>query len=224
MKKRIVRFSILSLLAAFIFYSFSTKDAIGAQGLLGSAFLTDNLEDLNYTVSETADLALLDEGVSSYPELGSSYLAFKEAVGFKESGGDYKVVNDFGYMGKYQFGRGTLEMIGIRDVNRFLNDPQLQEAAFYANTSRNKWILIRDIERFSGQVINGVKITESGILAAAHLAGPGNVKKYLRSWGASDFNDGFGTSIRSYFKNFAGYDTSFVEPERRPKVNIPSVL
>lgn len=223
MKKKIVKFSALPLIAASIFYSFSPKETLGTKEFEGTSFLTSNLEEFNYTVSESADLAMLEKSeVKVYPQLGKSYLAFKEAVGFKESGGDYKVVNEFGYMGKYQFGRGTLEVIGIRDVNLFLNDPDLQEAAFYANTARNKWILRRDIERFAGKTISGVKITESGILAAAHLAGPGNVKKYLRSWGASDFNDGFGTSIKSYFKKFAGYDTSYVEAERLPQVSIPS--
>lgn len=224
MRKKIVKFSMLPLFAASAFYSFSTKEALGTEEFNGTAFLTSGMDGYHYTVSETADLALLEAEVKAYPELGKSYLAFKEAVGFKESGGDYQVVNDFGYLGKYQFGRGTLEVIGIRDLEQFLNEPHLQEAAFYANTARNKWILRRDIQRFSGKTINGVEITESGILAAAHLAGPGNVKKYLRSWGASDFNDGFGTSIKSYFRKFGGYDTSFVEAERLPQVSIPSEL
>ncbi|WP_424494388.1 peptidoglycan-binding protein LysM [Salinimicrobium sp. GXAS 041] len=224
MRKKIVRFSVLPLVAVSIFYSFSTKEGLGTEEFTGSAFLTSHLDDLDYTVSESADLAMLEPGAKVYPKLGKSYLAFKEAIGFKESGGDYEVVNDFGYLGKYQFGRGTLEVIGIRDTNKFLNDPTLQEAAFYANTARNKWILRRDIKRFAGKTINGVTITESGILAAAHLAGPGNVKKYLRSWGASDFSDGFGTSIKTYFKKFAGYDTSFIEAERLPQVKIPSAV
>ena len=222
MKKKIAKFSVLPVIAASIFYSFSTKEAIASEDLLASStFSTSNLE-LDYTVTEDSELAFLVSGVKAYPELGKSYIAFKEAIGFKESGGDYSVVNDFGYLGKYQFGRETLKIIGIRDINRFLNAPELQEAAFYANTSRNKWILRREIAKYSDMIINGVEISESGILAAAHLAGPGNVKKFLRSGGASDFNDGFGTSIKYYFKKFAGYDTSLVEAERLPQVNIPS--
>lgn len=221
MKKKIVKFSLLPIIAAFLFYSFSTRESLAAEKLLAAAFSTSHLE-LDYTVSEDAELALLEAGAKAYPELGKSYLAFKEAIGFKESGGDYSVVNDFGYLGKYQFGRETLRVIGIRDIDLFLNAPELQEAAFYANTARNKWILRREIEKYDGQVINGVEITESGILAAAHLAGPGNVKKYLRSAGTQDFNDGFGTSIKYYFKKFAGYDTTFVEPEKLPTVSIPS--
>jgi len=154
------------------------------------------------------------------PKLGKSYDGFKEALGFKESRGNYQTINEFGYMGKYQFGIGTLELLGIYNGAEFLNSPELQEAAFYTNASRNKWILIRDIARFEGKVINGVKVTESGIIAAAHLAGPGSVKKYLRSWGAQSFSDAFGTSIRNYMKKFGGYDTSFVQPEKNPRVNI----
>lgn len=221
MKKKIAKISLLPIAAAFFFYSFSTRESLRTDRLLASAFSTSDME-LEYSVSEDAEVALLEAGAKAYPELGKSYLAFKEAIGFKESGGDYQVVNDFGYLGKYQFGRETLKMIGIRDIDLFLNAPELQEAAFYANTARNKWILRREIAKYEGRVINGVKITESGILAAAHLAGPGNVKKYLRSAGARDFNDGFGTSIKHYFKKFAGYDTSFVEAERLPRVSIPS--
>lgn len=150
--------------------------------------------------------------------LGKTFVGFKEALGFKESRGNYKTINEFGYMGKYQFGKGTLQMIGIYSPERFMNDTRLQEEAFTAYTSRNKWILRRDINRYVGRYINGVKITESGILAAAHLAGAGNVKKYLRSGGAIGFSDAFGTSLRYYLKKFSGYDTSIIVPNRKARV------
>lgn len=222
MKKKIAKFSVLPVLGASIFfYSFSTKKAIEAREYLAAEFSTAN-QELEFTVPDAPETTFLEDHTRNYPELGKSYLAFREALGFKESGGDYKIINEFGYMGKYQFGRGTLKMIGIKDMNVFLNNPEIQEAAFYANASRNKWILRRDIARFQDKIINGVKITESGILAAAHLAGAGNVKKYLRSGGAYSFNDGFGTSIKHYFKKFAGYDTSFVVPNRKAKAKVKS--
>ena len=83
--------------------------------------------------------------------------------------------------------------------------------------SRNKWILRRDIKRFVGTKINNVLVTESGILAAAHLAGAGNVKKYLRSDGDFFFKDAFGTTIHNYLKKFSGYDTSSVAPNIKAK-------
>lgn len=150
--------------------------------------------------------------------LGKTYVGFKEALGFKESRGDYSTINQLGYLGKYQFGKSTLRIIGVHNPHLFLKDTKLQEDAFAANTARNKWILRRDIKRFVGTYINGVKITESGILAAAHLAGAGNVKKYLRSGGLNSFNDAFGTSVEYYIKKFSGYDTTPIVPNQKAKV------
>ncbi|SHI95086.1 hypothetical protein [Pseudozobellia thermophila] len=164
----------------------------------------------NKTVSKTMLMAP--------PFLGSSYIGFKEALAFKESQGNYFTTNTLGYLGKYQFGIGTLQLMGVYNATRFLNDPVLQERAFHTNIARNKWILRRDIPRFTGKTINGTVVTESGILAAAHLAGAGNVKKYLRSWGALDVADSYGTSIAQYMRKFSGYDVSDIVPKRNPKV------
>lgn len=210
MKKKVAKFSILPVVGGCLFFSFSTKEAANLE-----MYKTSSSDSIAYTASPLPEIPM--EALTAVPQLGKSYIGFKEAVAFKESGGDYKVVNEYGYMGKYQFGRGTLELIGIYNTENFMNSPELQESAFYANASRNKWILIRDIKRFSGKKINGITITESGILAAAHLAGPGSVKKYLRSWGANAFSDAFGTTIGYYMKRFEGYDTSFVKPDRKAK-------
>ncbi len=216
MRKKVLKLSILPVIAASIFLSFSTREAVNF-----GTFATLPTENFEYTVLSSEDNIHVEEDAPKIiPILGKSYTGFKEAVAFKESRGNYKVINEFGYMGKYQFGKGTLSLIGIKDTNSFISSPELQEAAFYANASRNKWILIRDIERFEGKVINGIEITESGILAAAHLAGPGSVKQYLRSWGANGFSDAFGTSIGFYMKKFAGYDTSFIQPDKNAKVMI----
>lgn len=187
-------------------------------------FSTEGLE-LNYTVHN--DIAMLTKTFpvdepelfpTASPQLGKAYLGFKEAVAFKESRGNYRIVNDFGYMGKYQFGLETLKLIGIYNVEQFLYTPELQEKAFMANAQRNKYVLRKDITRFEGKTISGVAITESGILAAAHLAGPGSVKKFLRSFGNDTFSDAFGSSIKSYMKKFSGYDTSSIIPDKRAKV------
>lgn len=76
------------------------------------------------------------------------------------------------------------------------------------------------MKNIPGRVINGVEITESGLLAAAHLAGAGSVKKYLRSNGTNGFKDGFGTSLRSYIKKFGGFDVSIVEANANAKVKL----
>ncbi|MGB5554379.1 MAG: hypothetical protein WBM83_06945, partial [Flavobacteriaceae bacterium] len=57
------------------------------------------------------------------PFLGSSYIAFKEALAFKESQGNYFSINTLGYIGKYQFGIGTLQLMGVHNSTHFLNNP-----------------------------------------------------------------------------------------------------
>tara|TARA_B110001469_G_C9614721_1_gene305954 strand:+ start:659 stop:1306 length:648 start_codon:yes stop_codon:yes gene_type:complete len=172
----------------------------------------------NFDVIETSKMNIN----TKFPFLENSYIAFKEALAFKESQGKYTTVNSLGYLGKFQFGVSTLELLGIYNPKSFLTNPALQEKAFLANTRRNKWVLRRDIKRFVGKEIDGIEVTESGILAAAHLAGPGNVKRYLRSLGAEDFTDAYGTGIPYYMRKFSGFDTSFVTPHKKP--NLTSLL
>ena len=56
---------------------------------------------------------------------------------------------------------------------------------------------------YEGKEINGIQLTRSGMLAAAHLVGPGGLKKYLRSGGKNIPKDGNNTSIETYLKKFA---------------------
>jgi len=130
---------------------------------------------------------------------------FLNAVGFKESGNRYDIVNKFGYMGRYQFGRGTLKGLGYKVTQEeFLNSPEIQERAMMDLLKHNKKKLQKYIDKYEGQTIHGIYITESGVLAAAHLGGQGNVKKFFRR--GKKFKDGFGTGITTYMEKFAGYD------------------
>jgi hypothetical protein len=170
-------------------------------------------------IAEENTAAILpEESTIEIPYLQNDFIAFKEALAFKESQGKYRVVNTLGYLGKYQFGRTTLERFRIYNTDHFLKNPELQESAFLAYCKVNKWILRKDIKRSVGKIINGIEITESGILAAAHLSGAGNVKKYLRSNGNYNLSDAYGASISLYMKKFAGFDVSDIEPNRKAKV------
>ncbi|MCR9181812.1 MAG: peptidoglycan-binding protein LysM [Flavobacteriaceae bacterium] len=212
MKKRQILLIVFPIALLSISWGFLSKSTIDF-----SHYSTYGL-DLYYDVPDESSIFIEDDEFIAYPLLGKTFMGFREALAFKESRGDYTIINDFGYMGKYQFGRATLRMIGINDTDLFLSNPILQESAFKAYAARNKWVLRRDIQRYSGKYVNGVFITESGILAAAHLAGPGNVKKFLRSGGTDVFEDAFGTSVRYYLRKFSGYDTSHIVPNQNAKV------
>lgn len=161
-----------------------------------------------------------DFNIISYkiPFTEKDFVGFKEFLGFFESGSDYKKINRLGYLGKYQFGRSTLKVLRVKKINEFIDIPELQEKAFLMNVMRNKWILRREIKRFNGKKLKNILITESGIIAAAHLSGPGNVKKYLRNYGDDKFDLGDinGTKISDYIKTFKGYDLSQINAVRKP--------
>ena len=152
------------------------------------------------------------------PYTGRYFIGYKEAIAHKESQGKYRRINTLGYLGKYQFGVGTLKSIGIHDSLGFLNNPKLQEKAFVTLLSKNKYELRHYIQYFEGKVIDGVKITESGILAAAHLGGTGSVKRFLNTNGERKMKDDYGTSVRTYIRDFGGFDTKAIQAVKNAKV------
>ena len=134
---------------------------------------------------------------------------FLEDLGMRESSGNYKAVNQFGYLGKYQFGRKTLNALGYENVSNreFLSNGSIQEEAMYALLTHNRKVLRRQINKYVGTTVAGIYITESGLLAAAHLAGPGNVRKFFRK--GYEFKDGNGTTMTSYMTKFSNYKLEF---------------
>ena len=210
MLKKWIFYSSLTLIIAYLSSGFKSFDSHNQNW-----FQAGNQKEMSYLFPSQQEK---DYANLNVPFTGKFFIGFKEAVAFKESQGKYHKVNSLGYMGKYQFGTETLETIGIYDEVGFLNNPKLQEKAFVALLSKNKWELKDEIEKFSGKVVSGVKITESGILAAAHLGGAGSVKRFLNSNGAKKCKDGYGTSVRSYMRDFGGYETAGIIAESDPKV------
>ena len=130
---------------------------------------------------------------------------FLTDIGFRESGNRYDITNTWGYMGRYQFGRATLKGLGFHVTKqKFLNNPHLQDSAMMALLNHNKEKLQPYIDIYDGKTINGMYVSESGILAAAHLGGQGSVKRYFKN--GKIFKDGNGTKITSYMEQFSGYD------------------
>ena len=195
MKKQIIFTIAVSLLSFGVIDSAVTKDK------------SDNRVELidlqNEREEELIKIELEEIRVHEYHQ--QQLDSFLNAIGFRESSNRYDIVNRWGYMGKYQFGRSTLKGLGFAVTRKeFLSNPQLQEEAMMALLLHNKEKLQKYIDIFDGQTINGMLITESGILAAAHLGGQGSVKRYFKN--GKVFKDGYGTKITSYMEKFSGYD------------------
>ena len=173
-------------------------------------------ESLFYNVPTETELS---QTFFDIPFTGKTFVGFQQNLAARESQAKYNKVNTLGYLGKYQFGSETLRILGIKDTAIFLKSRKLQEKAFIANLSRNKWELRDEILKYSGKIIGEVVITESGILAAAHLGGTGSVKKFLKTNGLRKCKDGYGTSVKEYMNDFAGYDTSSIEASQKAKAS-----
>ena len=89
--------------------------------VMALAFITPNY------ISSGSESSI--EFVVEQPEEEPSELdLFLDALGYQESGNRYWVVNRYGYMGRYQFGRETLQGLGYYVTRKeFLNTPELQE-------------------------------------------------------------------------------------------------
>ena len=163
----------------------------------------------NYiTASELkiAEIAPLPEPVIEAPNFIKVYNldTFLYDMAERESSNRYDVVNQYGYMGAYQFGSQTLKNLGY-EVSRkeFLSNPMLQEEAMLKLLKANKHTLRRQIKKYDGKLVNGVLVTESGLLAAAHLVGAGTVRKWVRN--GKKYTDGNGVDLTSYLVKFNGY-------------------
>jgi len=160
----------------------------------------EKLSDIEYNEVVSIPVEIEVEVLEKIPNLNS----FLDDLGHRESSNRYDVVNQYGYMGKYQFGSSTLKGLGY-DISRteFLNSPDIQEEAILKLLKANKKILRRQINKYDGQLVNGILVTESGLLAAAHLVGPGSVKKWVRN--GKMFEDGNGIKLTEYIETFNGY-------------------
>ncbi|MCW9038467.1 MAG: peptidoglycan-binding protein LysM, partial [Altibacter sp.] len=61
---------------------------------------------------------------------------------------------------------------------------------------------------------------ESGLIAAAHLGGAGNVMKFLESNGEDVFADANNVPITRYMKEFAHYDLTSILPDNNAKATL----
>ena len=153
--------------------------------------------------------------------------AFSLRLGERESGNKYLCVNKFGFIGKYQMGKPRLWDLGISidswkpkwyllpnrhlilTRGQFLSNPLLQEQTFQKHVKLHLALIKRKYLQYVGFNINGIHITESGMMAGLHLKGEGSskypgLKQFLKE--ETNSTDGLGTTIAEYVFKFAGYD------------------
>lgn len=140
------------------------------------------------------------------------YLEFKNALGQRESGNNYQIVNTLGFLGRFQFGKPRLHDLGfsidgftpkgrapkkIITKEQFLNDPTLQDQLFDKHVA---WLG----RAITSKYPEGIqKYSLSGLVAGAHLKGLGGVRDFLNG---KDNADAYGTKISEYINKFKDYE------------------
>ncbi len=183
----------LILFSIILLSSFKSKDN-------SSKVIPQENEVINYTKEDS-----IKDEIERWNEFKiQNHNDFLDAIGYQESRNRYHIVNRYGYMGRYQFGKSTLKTLKIKvSRSEFLRDSVLQEEAMLKLLLHNKKRLQKLIDKYDGRIVHGIFVTESGLLAAAHLGGQGSVKKWFRSGKIK--KDGNGVGITKYMKKFGGY-------------------
>lgn len=162
--------------------------------------LTYTAYDYNFKLNEAPSALEVNECTFAELELER----FMQDVAFSESSNRHDIVSRYGYLGKYQFSQKTLRSLGYKITKKeFLSNPVVQDEAMIDLLKSNKEFLQKYINKWDGKKYNGIKVTESGILAAAHLTGATSVKKFFTE--GVNKKDANGTSIVDYMTKFADY-------------------
>lgn len=156
------------------------------------------------------------------------YATYLRDLAWRESRHDLNAQNG-SHIGLFQMGTAALIDAGYltRDGRwtgkngatsreAFLASPQIQTEAIHDyNQVQWAWIQRNGLDRYIGQIVDGVQITASGLLAGAHLVGRAGLGCYLAGRfcdapGVTLRNgvpiDGLGTTVSEYLGKFGGHD------------------
>ena len=178
---------------------------------------------LNFDSARKIELVINKPSVIKKPTCNDD-IRFMHKMAWSESRGNSRITNRYGYMGLYQFSLGSVKAMwvdtfvvtrneSIEDRNTiirtaFLNDTALQDTAMIRLIMYHEKKLSKYIDLYDGRyfhMFNGdsVYVTKYGILAAAHLGGFVNAKKFFDSEGRRNPHDALGTSLLKYIRKFS---------------------
>ena len=131
-------------------------------------------------------------GAENYVRLFPIWNTCLQDIGFKDSGGSWT---------------STANGLGVYSNQDFLNSPGVQDMAMNMLLNKN-WGYITNLglQKYVDTSMNGITITESGLVAASHLDGIGGLQKALNNGDLTSVKDGNGTTALSYMTKFGGYN------------------
>lgn len=152
----------------------------------------------------------------------TQYTELKNAIGKRESSNNYSAVNQFGFIGKYQFGNAALydmnytaaktsdNSVLTKDTNWKGKNGANSLQSFLKNQGNCQELAMDELLKMNynrlkslGVITNVTPAKElAGYLAVSHLLGAGGASKFSKG---NDGKDGNGTSGSQYYK--MGYNS-----------------
>lgn len=168
--------------------------------LIASTYMVDKLPDVKLTPIPMSEPTPVEQ--------------FIDRISQMESGGNHRIVNRFGMMGKYQFSMPAIRAtLGARvSREQFLRNPELQDTAMVRLLKIHEQVLEPIIAKYDGKTFKGIKINRATILAGAHFAGAGGVINFFKTNSHSGTIDGNGTSLRYYMSKFSNFHLPALKP------------
>lgn len=196
---------------------------------IGSKDIVNVKEEIEKLLVQENGLQLVKEYLKRIKEDNPEYAQFLERLASHESSGKYNVVSASGtYLGRYQLGNTAFRDIGFKDNDNhwtdlarllevydndsFLKNEIAQEVAIlYALRKDYLYVLTNGDDSRIGENADGVKVTTSGLIGAAHLVGAGAIHDAFsgeKSW--DETKDGNGVKATVYMEEMGGLDLSGV--------------
>ena len=126
---------------------------------------------------------------------------FKDTLAYHESRGDYKIVNHWGYKGRYQFSNYMIKRFAKVGSKTFLYNPRIQEEAMDRVCKHYvHYIYQYQYDKYINKEIDGVLVTMEGLMLGVHFS-PLYLMWWLESNGKINARDA-NISIRDYMKKF----------------------
>jgi hypothetical protein len=140
---------------------------------------------------------------------------------YYESEGQWKIFNEYGYMGKFQF--GTYAMIALNKqhitthsfrMNPYIFPPDVQDSCVVAILYLN-YLTAKDIiDQNCGVVINDIQMNHFNMMVAMNHVGCAGFMPYLNSRGKIVPKDGNGSTIEFYLHEFEDVEVDLDEMKK----------
>lgn len=165
---------------------------------------------------ELKKLFVKNEKIQEPITLEGKFMIFADSLGTIISNKKYDTIFKNGSLGKYAIGNMCLKDLGFSPTAKFreefLKDSLLQEECFRVICMMNKYRMRNYIDKYNGVQYKQVTISESGLIAGAHLIGATT----LKSWFTKNYKN---AEVTDVIKKMNGFNLDYIVPAHTYKID-----